>query len=731
MSKITPIEFMCPITHLIMNEPVIDNEGNSYEKEAISKWLLINNTSPITRNHLRLSDLKPNRALKDIISNFNKIKKVVPPKTKDNESFIENDNPIKLDIISSFKDDDVYINLTIEPINNNQPVPMDIVIVIDVSGSMQDPALVEIEGITKDVGFTLLDITKHAINTIIETMKKNVDRISIVTFSNNSEVIYEMNTITFENIDDIKNIVSNLYANGATNLWSGLNTGLSQFINNKSDVKSSRVLSMILMTDGIPSEHLSPPRGIINSLKNKLKLFESNIIPTIYTYGFGYNLDTKLLVDIASIGNGCFSFIPDSGFIGTVLVNSIANICTTVGRHSKLTIKSLNDKEIKVIGYPDDEEISLETIHYGQNKDLIIVADKSSILNINYSYINNRGELINLNIENYLCNINTTNNNLNEQLLRLKFVEMLNMIVNEKESNIYGYNAIISEFLTENNIESPIIEDIKDQVSIAISSKNYYDKWGKKYLYSLLSANKQQRCNNFKDKSIAMYGGDLFNKQRDIADAIFSDMSAPIPSKKIIDADGKAAMNPNTFRMNSYNMASNGCFHENSLVHLANYKKKKCSEIKKGDIVKSSDSIYGKVLCVVKNDCDNNITRMCCFDSGLMITSWHPICFDKDKWEFPINIIKDEEVECHCMYNFILDVNNTIMVNDIKCITLGHNINNTITNHPYYGSIAVINDLRKMKGYDKGLMHFKHNCIIRDKNNIVIGYDEKCLYDSI
>jgi hypothetical protein len=308
---------------------------------------------------------------------------------------------------------------------------------------------------------------------------------------------------------------------------------------------------------------------------------------------------------------------------------------------------------------------------------------------------------------------------------------MLNMIVNEKESNIYGYNAIISEFLTENNIESPIIEDIKDQVSIAISSKNYYDKWGKKYLYSLLSANKQQRCNNFKDKSIAMYGGDLFNKQRDIADAIFSDMSAPIPSKKIIDADGKAAMNPNTFRMNSYNMASNGCFHENSLVHLANYQKKKCSEIKKGDIVKTSDSTYGKVLCVVKNDCDNNITRMCCFDSGLMITSWHPICFDKDKWEFPINIIKDEEVECHCMYNFILDVNNTIMVNDIKCITLGHNINNTITNHPYYGSIAVINDLRKMKGYDKGLMHFKHNCIIRDKNNIVIGYDEKCLYDSI
>jgi hypothetical protein len=40
-------------------------------------------------------------------------------------------------------------------------------------------------------------------------------------------------------------------------------------------------------------------------------------VPVINTFGFEYRLDTKVLVDIARKGNGAFSFIPDSGFVGT------------------------------------------------------------------------------------------------------------------------------------------------------------------------------------------------------------------------------------------------------------------------------------------------------------------------------------------------------------------------------------------------------------------------------
>ena len=65
-----PQYFICPITHNIMSDPHVDNEGNSYEKIAIEQWLMRNNTSPITRSLLSISNLKPNRSLKEAIEAF-------------------------------------------------------------------------------------------------------------------------------------------------------------------------------------------------------------------------------------------------------------------------------------------------------------------------------------------------------------------------------------------------------------------------------------------------------------------------------------------------------------------------------------------------------------------------------------------------------------------------------------------------------------------------------------
>ncbi len=58
---------ICPITQDTITNAYIDKEGNTYEKDAIIKWVEINKTSPITRNTLLLSDLSPNRAINNII----------------------------------------------------------------------------------------------------------------------------------------------------------------------------------------------------------------------------------------------------------------------------------------------------------------------------------------------------------------------------------------------------------------------------------------------------------------------------------------------------------------------------------------------------------------------------------------------------------------------------------------------------------------------------------------
>lgn len=71
-------------------------------------------------------------------------------------------------------------------------VPVDIVLVIDVSGSMNAAAPVPSEasaadGVREDFNLSVLDLTKHAARTILETLNEG-DRLAIVTFSHAATV---------------------------------------------------------------------------------------------------------------------------------------------------------------------------------------------------------------------------------------------------------------------------------------------------------------------------------------------------------------------------------------------------------------------------------------------------------------------------------------------------------------------------------------------------------------
>tara|TARA_X000000950_G_scaffold288827_1_gene407697 strand:- start:2323 stop:2877 length:555 start_codon:yes stop_codon:yes gene_type:complete len=60
-------DLMCPITSALMEDPVVDRDGNSYERKSIEMWLMSNRTSPITRRPMKVEELVPNRALRNAI----------------------------------------------------------------------------------------------------------------------------------------------------------------------------------------------------------------------------------------------------------------------------------------------------------------------------------------------------------------------------------------------------------------------------------------------------------------------------------------------------------------------------------------------------------------------------------------------------------------------------------------------------------------------------------------
>lgn len=66
-----PADFICPITHEIMSDPVMCEDGFSYERSAILEWFSKDkNTSPMTNSVLTSAEVYENEKLKREIENY-------------------------------------------------------------------------------------------------------------------------------------------------------------------------------------------------------------------------------------------------------------------------------------------------------------------------------------------------------------------------------------------------------------------------------------------------------------------------------------------------------------------------------------------------------------------------------------------------------------------------------------------------------------------------------------
>ena len=60
----------CPITFHLFEDPVIAEDGNTYERSAIILWIQHNHTSPLTRETITVEGLRPNRIVKQLVDEY-------------------------------------------------------------------------------------------------------------------------------------------------------------------------------------------------------------------------------------------------------------------------------------------------------------------------------------------------------------------------------------------------------------------------------------------------------------------------------------------------------------------------------------------------------------------------------------------------------------------------------------------------------------------------------------
>jgi len=663
----------CPITHEVMRDPVLAPDTHNYERAAIIQALSVNPVSPMTRQPIRVDQLIENRELRQEIQQLLSLSEQM---TEDLDQMTEEDEKPTPTASMRYSGDCAQLSVAIP---DGETGPMSMAFVIDTSGSMTTEVTTA-DG--ESDGYNMLDIACHGTNVCMTSLRAS-DKASVVSFNSSASVVCPLRKMSVGNKGLSKVSLAGLTPSGSTNLWDGLKHALEILPDDG---------IVCLLTDGAPT--IRPMQGELKMLANWIDE-HPNWHGQIHTFGFGYSLDSVLLSDIARMGFGSYSFIPDSAMVGAVFVHAMANIRTTHTADYTLTVET--DGVIQGIGAHTKTSwgyhIPVGPITYGQQRDYFLHCSEPMSFSIHG-----------------------------------KAVPVVEGMPDSDERQRVGlamYESLQSRAsLDICSVTDPgLMEDIKGQCTEAME-ETAFNRWGKHYLPSLGGCHLTQTCNNFMDKGIQKYGGNRFKELRDEGDRLFNDMAAPRASHRArvqqrMTSRGEA-MRSAPATMSSYNCRSGPCFPGWCTVETKDGDKKTLNTLQKGDLIKTPDGI-GTVCCVLKTLCPEGTAQVVKM-ARLIVTPWHPIRIT-NKWIFPSMVGCSESIPCEAVYSLLLSTP-SCYIEGIECIGLAHGIeNDSVASHPFFGTQQVVSALSKCIGYEQGMVTLSGpDAVERDsETNLVCG----------
>lgn len=658
-----PSAFNCPITLVLMSDPVKAPDGHTYERTAIVEALRRNGVSPLTRQPMSVDQLVTDYTLKSAIEDMT-----------ETETETETFQPMPRAVVCS-NENTTQITLTTP---DGEAGPQKIVFVIDISGSMSTEV---VSSSGESDGYSVLDVVKHGIHSCIMSMRSK-DKACIVVYSTNARVVFPLRTMDTTGKGLATVALAGISPENSTNIWSGLNIALKQLGSGG---------HIFLLTDGQPN--IRPPRGEVHMLTSALDGRDDIILNT---YGFGYNLDSELLFQLARTTQGSYSYIPDIGMVGTVFIHAIANLQTSVSQSLTLAIETTGTVEMPDIvktswGY----FLPIGQITKGQARNIFVHCDQPVEVSI-------------LDVE-IVTQADSEPGPDDSQIAAIGIFKCHQLAKADTKHAIECLDRLIGSIQT-----SSIVEDLNGQVREGILA---YRKWGRHYLPSLALAYLTQKCNNFMDKGIQAYGGSTFQELRDSLDTMFNNLPAPKPSCR------SRVEQAVPIRMSTYNTSAGPCFAGDCQVTLGDGTLTSCADIVKGDIV-STVSGTARVQCVIKTWCKDSSIKLVRLGT-LSVTPWHPVKVN-GQWDFPINHGQAVDTPCEAVYSYLLEQPHRegMMIEGWECITMAHNIeNDKVATHPFYGTDKVIDNLKQSSGFETGQVELQAgDCLTMDaKTNLVCG----------
>jgi hypothetical protein len=217
------------------------------------------------------------------------------------------------------------------PIVTQHRAPVDLVTVLDVSGSMAG---------------TKLALLKRAMGFVIQNLGP-ADRLSVIAFSSTARRVFPLRRMSDTGKQEALLAVNLLVSNGGTNIAEGLRKGAKVMIDRK---WKNPVSSIILLSDGqdtytVISPVGSGPKNDYSSLL-PFSMHRSNNGMTahipVHAFGFGADHDAVSMHSISENSGGTFSFIEAECAIQDAFAQCIGGLLSVVVQELKLEIECVN-----------------------------------------------------------------------------------------------------------------------------------------------------------------------------------------------------------------------------------------------------------------------------------------------------------------------------------------------------------------------------------------------------
>jgi len=618
--------------------------------------------------------------------------------------------------------------------------PADIVCVVDISGSMDSIATEPDEHGECD-NLTRLDLVKHSVRTVIAMLKPD-DTFGLVTFSGTSSKAFPLTKMDAAGREKATSKVESLETKGTTNLWAGLTDGLEMASEGSRDGCTNAVM---LLTDGVPDSVVGLDE-VVSSFPNCKSM--------VGTFGFGYSLNTPLLVEISTKFDGTFTFIPDASFVGTAFVNNTASILSTIAQSCTVVVtaadgsvkpsSSSGKKGPGKVAPTARNTVRIGPCLLGQTRSACFelsalavttpvsvafsgVLAGSSPTTYSAEYVANGADAVANGADAAATRDNAAEATV--QTLRLEAAAVLQLATELGRTDLKTeIDCKVAKIAGSKVAADPrivaLLQDLQGQVSEAVSKDEWFNKWGKHYLPSLARSHILQQCTNFKDPGLQVYGlSAVFQAIRDEGDEIFVALPPPTATGRSYGSYGGGGGGHSSapIDMSRYYNASGGCFKAGCKVTLADGTKKLVENVRQGDVVKtgggsSSCDATAAVVCAVKTRCPEGVTPLVTLGAeGPTLTQYHPVRSGSGKWAFPGTLAATTMQKADYVYTYLLERGAPSMfIDGVECVTLGHGLDEDVARHAYLGSHAAVTaDLKMCPGWEAGLVELEPDSFVR------------------